>query len=218
MKLKIESKAQELFSSSIIFALLLCCTMVNESIPKNENQSQSLFQKKFSEFHFPLMTMVESSILFPHSDVTCISSCARKKSQRRSWQVQLPGEHGVSRTATPSLLQQKQSTAKQKKMDKLLHDEHRNFMCTYKAEREERFKIENAASIVVQRIMRGYGVRQRLYPKRFQRTTREIPEEEVWEVLLEAISKLEIDPTKDMILGMDLPPKIASFVTFDQDP
>jgi hypothetical protein len=42
-----------------------------------------------------------------------------------------------------------------------------------------------------------------------------ISSEEIWETLLNAISAIGIIPTKDMILGMDLPPETASFVSFD---
>jgi len=185
-------------------------------------QEQTLFERKFSRFHFPSCDRVESSIRFPHSDVTCISTCtARKKSRAKAGKVNLPYEElkVASRAkATPSLLQQKHSKAKQKAMDKLLHDEHRQFMSTLQSQRQARLKLETSATVTLQRMIRGFGVRQKLSPTRYERTPKTITTEEIWETLLNAISTIGIIPTKDMILGMDLPPEIASFVSFDEVP
>ena len=181
-------------------------------------QDQTLFERKFSRFHFPLLDKVESSIRFPHSDVTCISTCPRRKSRAKAGKVNLPYEElkiASRAKATPSLLQQKHSKAKQKAMDKLLHDEHRQFMSTLQSQTQARLKLETSAAKTLQRMIRGFGVRQKLSPTRYERTAKAISSEEIWETLLNAISAIGIIPTKDMILGMDLPPEIASFVSFE---
>ena len=184
-------------------------------------EERTIFQRKVSSFHFPLMTKVEASFRFSHSDVMCVSNRGIRshssanneamgidKARRKS--CQFPYEELYSspqRKSKKSMsrIQEKRSKENQIKLEKQLHDEHRKFMSNLRQERQERLRAETDAAVVIQKYMRGFAVRQDLFPDRFLRSTKQYSEREIWDILLDATSRVGIKPTEDMLLGFQLP-------------
>jgi len=189
-----------------------------EELNTSPPQPQTAFQRKFSSFHFPLLTKVEPSFRMTHSDVMCISNSGmianRDKEKPASKSCQLPYEELYSSrrpAKSTSLLQQKHSHGTRKKLDRQLHDEHRKFMSNLLQERQERLRVETDAAIVIQKYMRGFGARQILFPDRFARTSKTYSEHEIWEILLNAVTRVGVNPTEEMLLGHDQPPGFKGF-------
>ena len=185
---------------------------MNEEEYEKPPQEQTMFQRKLSRFQFPLLTKVESSFRMTHSDVMCVSNSglrSKESNNQRSKCCQLPYQELYSsrrKSKSVSLLQQKQSDEARKKLERRLHDEHRKFMSNLKNERQERFRAETHAAIIIQKYMRGFGVRQKISPERFERSSNSsISEHEIFEVLINALSRNGITPSREMLLGCEPP-------------
>ncbi len=126
------------------------------------------------------------------------------------------GTTGVRRTKNylqqhETLLEQKHASDTRKKIDRQLHAEHRQYMAKLKKEREERLAVETKAVTTIQRFVRGFAVRQRLYPHSYKQWHQKkgivYTEDEIWDILLDATSKIGIHPSESKILGFPLPQK-----------
>lgn len=97
-----------------------------------------------------------------------------------------------------------------KRMDKRLHDEHRIYMSTLKKQHEERFQIETNAVVIIQKMIRGFQVRLKLFPELYSDEWMNkkgviYSEDEIWMTLLEATSKIGIGPKEEYFLGFEMP-------------
>jgi hypothetical protein len=114
-----------------------------------------------------------------------------------------------------TLLQQKHKSDYRKKMDRQLHSEHRKYMENLRKEREERLLIETKAAVAIQKFVRGFAVRQRLYPEKYTLWNEKhglvYSEDEIWTILLDATSKIGITPNETNLLGFSLPRKFQTY-------
>lgn len=100
-------------------------------------------------------------------------------------------------------------------LDRKLHSEHRAYMENLKKEREEQLLIETKAANAIQRIVRGFAVRQALYPDRYEKWAEKkeivLTESEIWTSLLDVTSKIGIYPDKSNLLGFSLPKQFQDY-------
>lgn len=194
---------------------------------RNPKDEKSFFQRNLSSYYFPLLTRVESTFRTTHSDVMCVSNNSGTRSKEKSNEAgaskscKLPYQELYSsktkgKSKYESLLQKKQSDEATRKLNRRLHDEHREFVSNLQAERQERFQVETQAAIIIQKYMRGFGVRQKISPEKFARSTKPLSEREIFEVLIDVISKNGLAPCKEMLLGFDPPLEFRDVFTNDK--
>ena len=215
------------------------CTNIKDH--EQEEKPKTKFQQKFSSFYFPLLTVVPPIYRLTHSDVMCISNNGiytdYDKNKSGSTSCQLPYEEVLaskhsrkissriysnnanirsktcskSRRGNETPLQHKHLSDSRSRLDIQLHSEHRKYMENLKREREERLVVETRAVIVIQKIMRGFVARRKLYPEGYEvwsKTKERIySENEIWTRLLEATSRIGIDVDENELLGYSLPEK-----------
>ena len=188
---------------------------MNENGTIQPTAEKSLFQRELSSVNFPILTSVESSFRMTHSDVLCVCNSGVRavdpstRISSRSKSCQLPYQELYSTeigSKSVSLLQQKQADQAKKILDRALHDEHREFMSNLQMERQQRYRVETKAAVIIQKYMKGFGVRQKISPADYQRSSKPpVSECDIFEILINALSRNGITPNSEMLLDFDPP-------------
>lgn len=184
---------------------------MRESETRGERQNAKCVMR----FNMPMI--IPCSVLAPtfqttNSDVMCTTNTPQRldwnkrtsaSSAKAACTCRLPYEEllyaGTAARCddgTMTAMEKRQSEAARLRRNKELHAEHREFMEQLKRERDDRTRIESESALVIQRAMRGYAVRQRMNPEKFNsmRKPFRYTDKEIRHYLIDATQRLGMPP------------------------
>ena len=187
---------------------------------QQEKDEGASHQRAVPKFNMPILIpyfMYTPCYRTTHSDVMCTTNTPQRLDWNKKTTVgqsnkasacRLPYEEIVEHAYFTNMRnnetvnEKKQLGMSRNRRNKELHAEHRAFMERLKSEREQRVNIEAVAAVKIQRIMRGFAVRERMDPGKyeFMRKSVTYTADDIRRQLIAAAKKSGLNPMPGLTL------------------